>query len=572
MRIRSVDFTELFAPAVHLRVPDGLPGIPWGNLVHMRDSRHQLVRLAEGDSLVGDESESLFGGAIVLLQSPVPSSVLEQMVIVDGRKRLVTWQLMIDACRRTIEQHGAAMVARTLEPLLENPSHSITNDGQRRVVLPSQADRQEFAERLSLDSALLAENSGSHTGITTAHAWIMDATAEWLVRGDVVDRAQRLARVILHRIRVIVVEARAVENPVQVARQLTSSGTGVSAIDIVGQTLLDLLALPQQAADRAYQAFMAPLSDAWWSEPASGVLGTEPRHEQLLRAWIMARTGKVVYDFDLGPAFERYLRIATARPLDLLARLRDEAAPVRARLESALDPGSSDDPRTRFLYRMSALGSAEAIAALFWLDSDERASLSEDQRLVVLATIESHVVRRALTGLPHAGVGAGGQALLTYLMQYTGTRIGDDLAAATATQRDEEFYWPTDDDLRLVLPWRPVALELPESSARVILEALVEHQDGYGTVSRATTRVGLREATPEGDLDAAPVLRHVLGNLVLMDTWPPIDDNRDVPNRTVALIEACITLWPGPPNAVASAHDDEALAEALPWISSVGRS
>ncbi|MDO9590444.1 MAG: hypothetical protein Q7J04_04820, partial [Microcella sp.] len=521
-----------------------------------------------GDATVGDDAEAVFGGAIVVLLPATISSGLHEAMIVDGRHRLIAWQLLIDAARRAMKQQGAAMVARTLDALLENPAGATKTDEQRRVVMPSVPDRDEFIDRLTLDPALLSAEPRQRSGMAGTHAWLLDAAQEWLARGEPVDRAQRLARVISHRLSVIVIEARAEDNPLSIARQLGSGSPGLSAIHIVGQTLLDSLGLPADASSRAYQALLAPFMDDWWRAPVDGSPRAEPRNEQLLRAWIMARTMRVVHPMDLAPAFQRYLKISTVPPLDLLGRLRDEGVRLRALLESAVDPETDDDYRATFLYRMSALGSAEAIAVMMWLDADERASLTDEQRRTILATVESSVVRRALTGLPHFGVGAGGQALLSWLAQRPAHQVSGLLPSVIATQRHDEHYWPTDDDLRLVLPSRPIALELSEASARVILEALAEDELGYGTLSRATCRVALRYDAPSGDQEMMPLLRHVLGNLVLLGAWPADDHEADVTRRTSELIERCVRIWPGPPNAVdlagASGISDE-LDDTVAW-------
>lgn len=545
MRIRVADLSELFGPPVHLRSPAFLKPSRWAQFEAVRETWGEITLLAAGDPLVGDDADTVFGGAIVLLSPARQLAGLDEAIIVDGRHRLVAWQLLIDAARRAMAQQGATMVARTLEELLENPPGIAPDEEHRRVVLPSREDRQEFLDRLTLDARMLQPGDRGASGISAAHAWLIDAANEWLTSGDAMDRAQRLARVIMHRLRVIVIETRPFDNPMRIARQLASGGTPVNSVDIIGQTLLDALALPSDAADRAYQTFLAPFGDVWWAEPVEGRTSAESRLEQLTRAWLMARTLQVVSEADLGPAFHRYLRLSAGQPLDLLGRLRDEGVMLRELAEAARVPQAEDDPRALFLDRMSVLGCPEGVAVLLWLEADERRHIAADERASLLAVVESWVVRRVLSGLPVTGAGAGWQTVLTKLGGGPASGIADSIATALARADDDAHYWPRDDDLRLVLPARPIALELPESSARLVLEVLTEDAAGQGSVRRGQGSVLLVQAAPDGDDAVAPMLRHVLGNLTIADA-PMVDPERDVSRRTAALVERVIRRWPRP--------------------------
>ncbi|GAA1725508.1 hypothetical protein [Microcella frigidaquae] len=562
MRIRVLDLSELFGRTVHLRSPDFLGPSRWAQFEAVRETWAELARLAEGDPVVGDEAETVFGGAIVLLTPTRTRIGLDESIIVDGRHRLVAWQLIIDAARRAMADQGATMVARTLEELLENPASAVADEEHRHVVLPSREDRQEFIDRLTLDARLLQPGHLGSSGITAAHAWLLDAARSWLASGDAMDRAQRLARVIQHRLRVIVIEARPVDNPLRIARQLAEGGTAVTSVDIIGQTLLDALALPEDASGRAYQAFLAPFADPWWAEPAGGRPGTESRLEQLARAWVMARTLRVVTGSELAPAFHRYLHLSTAQPLDLMGRLRTEGGLVRELAEAGRDPARAEDVRARFLDRMSVLGCAEGIAVLLWLEADERRALPEEEKLAVLALLESWVVRRVLTGLPVSGAGTGWQTIFSNLAQGPAVDLVGRILRARVD--DEAHYWPSDDDLRLVLPARPIALELPESVARVLMEGLTEAGVGAGSVQRGAARVVLLHAEPSGDDAVAPMLRFVLGNLTLSEA-PVVDPDGDVSQRTAALIERVIRLWPSPPPTLPGAA-----APARGWPGTAG--
>lgn len=542
MRIRALDLSELFGPPVLLRSPEFLPSSRWAQFDAVRATWSELLRLADGDSVVGDEPESLFGGAIVLLIPTRQRHGVDEAIIVDGRHRLVAWQLLIDASRRAMAEAGATMIARTLEELLENPASAAADDDQRRVVLPSREDRPEFIDRLTLDLPLLRAGDRGASGIGAAHAWLLDAARSWLAAGDPLDRSQRLARVIQHRLRVVVIEARPIDNPLRIARQLTAGGTPVSSVDIVGQTLLDALALTDEQTRRAYEAFLAPFAHPWWAESVDDRAGSETRLEQLARAWLMSRTLRAVTEAELAPAFHRYLHSSTVAPLDLLSRLRVEGAMIRELAEAARDATAGTDPRALYLDRMSTLGCAEAIAVLLRLSPpDARVA---DDAAAVLAAIESWVVRRALSGLAVTGTGAGWQGVFAALDAGSASAIIARFAASR-TQAESD-YWPTDDDLRLVLPARPIALELPEAAARVLLEALSDDAHGAGAARRGDHRVVLLQSEPVGEAVVAPMLRHVLGNLTLADA-PVVDPVGDTSARTSTLIERVIRLWPGPP-------------------------
>lgn len=258
----------------------------------------------------------------------------------------------------------------------------------------------------------------------------------------------------------------------------------------------------------------------------------------------MARTRQVVTEAELAPAFHRYLHGSATPPLDLIGRLRDEGALLRELAEAGRSAAGSQDARAMFIDRMSVLGCAEAIAVLLWFAAPERRQVPESDERAALAALESWVVRRVLTGLPITGPGAGWQRVLALLGDGS---TGDLSARIAATCTDDEArYWPADADLRLVLPARPIALELPESTARVLLEALTDDAFGAGAVRHGDHPVVLREVQPTGDETMAPMLRHVLGNLTLADA-PVVEPDGDVTARTAALVERVIRRWPGPP-------------------------
>ena len=210
--------------------------------------------------------------------------------------------------------------------------------------------------------------------------------------------------------------------------------------------------------------------------------------------------------------------------------------------EAARGSTAGTDPRALYLDRMSTLGCAEAIAVLLRLSPPE--ARAADDEVSVLAAIESWVVRRALSGLAVTGTGAGWQAVFAALDAGSASAIIARFAASRSLA--ESDYWPTDDDLRLVLPARPIALELPEATARVLLEALSDDAHGAGAVRRGEHRVVLLQSEPVGEAVVAPMLRNVLGNLTLADA-PVVDPLGDTSARTAALIERVIRLWSGPP-------------------------
>lgn len=546
MRIRVTDLVDLFGPAVHLRMLEHLDPLTVDQMSAVRELWLQIVRLAEGDPLVGDDAEIVFGGAVVLTLPRTSRSALFEALVIDGRRRLVAWQVMLDASRRAMEAHGAGLIARTLEPMLTNPPATVATAAQRHVVLPSHGDREVFDARLTLDLRLVSTVPRSASGIAFAHAWLLDAVNEWLGRGDELDRAQRLARVLMHRLRVVVIEARAEENPLRIARQFQSGGVQAQVVDIVDQMLLDSAALPEASVERVYESFVAPLSDPWWRGAPDESLATEARHEQLLRAWTMAQTLQEVQPDDLAPAFARYLHLSSTPVLDLLDRLRTDLLHLRVQLESAVTAAGVGDPRATFLYRMSVLGCAKAIAVLVWLDAPERAGITEEDKLRVLAMIESWVMRRALSGMPYRGIWLGVQPILTALSHPDISTLTARVRHALAEARSDELYCPNDDDLRMVLPSRPFAVEMPESAARVVLEALREESSRDEEFVRTGRRVLVREENPGGEQELSPMVRYSLANLILDGLARLPEDDLDIARRTQLLIDRCIRVWPSP--------------------------
>jgi len=254
-----------------------------------------------------------------------------------------------------------------------------------------------------------------------------------------------------------------------------------------------------------------------------------------------------------------------------------------------------------FGYRTSVLES-EVVKPLFLcLHDPEEAPVPDDQMQRALAAVESWMVRRMLVRATTKNYNQIISEIIAQLISGKRPVAGEFIEDFLRGQSSDSRYWPDDSELRTELESLSAYRRLRRGRLRMVLEAIEDHlrgwkngMQGLGGERVPRGKLHIEHVMPrkwqsnwplsEGDSEAARDQRvHTLGNLTLLTAklnskvsnarWPGAGGKREalekhdvlllnrdllkvasdqwtdkaVQERTKALIEIVLQIWPAPP-------------------------
>lgn len=220
---------------------------------------------------------------------------------------------------------------------------------------------------------------------------------------------------------------------------------------------------------------------------------------------------------------------------DLLPRIHRAAARYRSWTEASERPEGSLTQLELFAHRAGVLETETIKPVLIWATDPDLPPMPADQLSRMLSALESWLVRRALLRLSTKNYNRFLADLLKLLASSPREQAGDLVVAELVAQDSVNTHWPGDDELRTELATLPIYRRLKRARVRMILEAIEDHERGFGTLHAPTAESRVRRGHcaiehvmpqqwekhwPIGSDPLAPSWReaviHVLGNLTLL--------------------------------------------------------
>lgn len=440
----------------------------------------QDVRRVAERLLEGIESNH-FLGAVVLQQLPNELGNLSSRAVIDGQQRLTTLQLLFDAIHGELDSRQLSAYASQVKALVENPEAYRTLGEDVYKVWPTNRDRPGFNEVMSTKYPVTyssLENADSQ--IAKAHQYFSEIVSLWLNEGDQESRGRALVDTISRHLQIVVIDLAFDEDAQEIFETLNARGTPLTAADLIKNFVFQRLEGSPQDIERAYHKYWQLFETPFWEEEVTAGRLVYSRSSLFLAQWLIAQTGQELTAREVFNRFKHYVEDLDQAVDQLLPRLHADALTYQTLVKASLVPNGQLDYLPLFLYRISTLDSQVFTSLVIWLKGSNLEPISEEQIRLVVASIESWVVRRAMLKLPTKRYNLIMVELLNQLRKISRAQVGEHVESFFANQSSVNSYWPTDDEIISELSRRPIFRRLARGRLRMILEALEDRRRGFG--------------------------------------------------------------------------------------------
>lgn len=532
----------------------------WDDLVELVETRRT------------DKTATHFIGSVVLAESPDNAAArMPRYLVVDGQQRLTTLSLLIAALRDHLVAMGddGARQAFDVQYLV-----NVFETGSPKL-LPTQADRTSY---LAVIGGIAS--AGSDDAVGKAYRYFRAKVAEYDDPDDPNDLVE-LESAILRGLAVVAVTAEATDNAYRIFESLNYTGKPLTQADLLKNYLFMRL---HDRAELIYNTVWLPLEKKLSSKDLELLfwLDLVQEDERAKQTEIYAGQQK-----RLGTLSEDEVEQEVRR----IAALGDVLAVV-------LDPRLDPDPDVRDrLERLKAWGSTTAMPLVIQiLDRRARGTLSSSRVVNALRILESYFVRRILSGRATGGLN---RTLLQAVRAVADEpEVDDALRRFLSTRRK---YFATDSQIRKSAQTVPLYWQGRAAQKKHIFQWLEEDLGSKEVVDPGSLTIEhvlpqtmsdeVRDLFAAGLPEGADVayeherVVHTLGNLTLTgynselsnrpfhekkaklatsgllmnqqiaahDAWGV----EEIAQRSAALAERIIELWPGPDESVNDAVSEE---------------
>jgi len=600
---------EIFYNPTRLVVPLFQRPYVWSRETQWEPLWDDIVRLVEVISN-HDEAGTHFLGAIVTQQVPSGLGSIPAANLIDGQQRLTTVQLLLDALHSELERRGYTRLAGQVLPLIENPENSWRRDEDRYKVWPTNRDRDAFATVMS-EPAPVDYDGLASSRMRDGHRFFAEQIAEWLDADPdkAEDRAWMLVPAIKDRLQIASISLDVNEDAQAIFETLNARGTPLSAADLIKNFLFQQV--PERDAEKAYLASWADFETPWWEKEITSGRVKNPRASLFLWQWLIART---LDDFPIREVFtqfKHYVNTVAKDVTTLLPQIKRAADRYRSLSEGAERQIGPLSRAELFNYRVGTLDSDVARPLLIWLDESEQVGIPDTDRIRILEILESWFVRRALVRAPSQG----SNRFLVDLLGHLSRQPKDGVAAALEQYLMDSHatvtFWPGDAEVRAALTTANFYGGYRRARVRLVLEALEDARRGYpgdrplamgpvvrekGTIEHLmpqTWRTHWTDPLTEAQAIERDQVVQRLGNLTLVTqtlnsrvsngTWAiksehfrkindvlitndalalasdGVWDEERIAERTEAMIDQILAIWPAPAGHVGLAAPAPAL-------------
>ena len=609
MKADTLTLKQVFSKNIRYVVPMFQRPYVWNKSKHweplwqdVRTTTERLLR-SLSDSGVANPAQAEeqtvphFFGAVVVDHIAGQVVDVEARHVIDGQQRLTTLQLLLDAVQQVVAEHGSDRDARLLAKLILNDPDVITKPDDRFKVWPTSVDQAAFRDAMDDDSDASIHGESP---IAKAHRFFVAEAESWITEGDDPEQRGSALSSALHGLfQLVVIDLEPHDNAQVIFETLNARGTPLLAADLVKNHVLQAAINVGLDAESLYRNHWETFDGPYWRHDVKQGRVVRPRVDMFLDFWLELQSGDEVPSHDVFPAFRRHLKAANNDVAGVVAAI-DRDSGVYRELHSLRD----HSPEGTFLYRWDALEAQVITPLLLWFFAQPDDALPAEQRRLALKSLESYLVRKAVTRRTAKNYNRLFLEALSEVksgdLSTAGTRLTEFLAAQTA----DANVWPDDVEFASALIREPLYKQLKRARLRVVLEALEddlrspksedEHiSRGSLTIEHLMPQAWTEAAWPlagEDDAIAESLRRnrllHSLGNLTLVTNklnpelsngpWshkrPRIEEhgvlrlhtdfkqielwNEDeIANRSATLAERAVQLWPHP-NSATPAFDE----------------
>lgn len=469
MQVNTITILEAFDSNYQLQVPFFQRPYVWGEDDQWEPLWDDIIRIVNDDR----EDPHHFLGAIILNPPPTHSNGVPKMHIIDGQQRLLTLQIILAAMRDAANDLNLFDERGQLEEMVQNSSSFASTRQERLKIFPAIPDRHAFSE-LILGTPPFDSNEST---LYSCYNYFKEKILGILDQIDLdYHTFDRLARKLVHMLqtglRVVRIELGEDDDPQVIFESLNARSQPLTAADLiknflVAESKLDGLTLEKahEKSDSVWRMFLA----SYWREKRSFGRQAHPKIDSFLFHFLSMKLERDVRMPSLYRDFKKWFYSVETPALGILEDIRKYGIVYQQFDKKSEQPKETKDGP--FFYKLSELNMTTCYPLLLWIYGLDERSLSLDNRLYVLNTIESFIFRREALNRTNKNYLTLFSRMLGDIAQ--GSRIENEIERLLLKGQDPSTSWPHDYELQEQIPVQPVKTGI----AKLILSQIVSDQE-----------------------------------------------------------------------------------------------
>ena len=482
MDVNILSLQKLFAHPVRYEIPRFQRPYIWDHERQWGPLWEDIQNIAEqcldpATNGLAPSEQGHFLGAIVLQQQPVPTSMLETRLVVDGQQRLTTLQLLLDAAQEVFEKCGDDNAAKRLELLVLNQTEFRGNNPDHAFkVWPTMTDQESF--RYAMRNNLSSEEY-KESPIVQAHEFFKLQIREWLANDPQV-RTGALEHALKDLLKLVVIDLDQSDDPHVIFETLNARGTPLLNSDLIKNMVLYEAERTGHITDDSKNLDQFwKFDDGFWREEIRQGRLLRPRIDAFLNYWLIMRMRKEIAMDEVFPEFRRYYENGEQAIEETVADMHSVG-----RVYRELEETSNSDIET-FIYRWRAMQMGVQTPVLLWLLSSK---VPPQQIKKGLLALESYTVRRMVCRKSSMGHNRLMIRLVDLLEESGENYAGDTIVKYLKEQETDSGLWPEDHDFEDAFINQPLYRLLTRTRLRMLLEGIEEELRTEKTESQVVTR------------------------------------------------------------------------------------
>lgn len=430
-----------------------------------------------------DVHQPHFLGAVVLQQFQNPVGTMQERTIIDGQQRLTTLQLLFDALHTELGSRGATQPALRVETLIKNNQAFWERPEDRFKIWPTNRDRPAFQEVMSAARPVdYASLKYRNSRIVKAHEYFAQRAKEWLDDDSdhLQTRASAIERAVREMVQVVIIDLTSEENAQEIFETLNARGAQLTAADLIKNFIFQRLSEINVDVESAFNHYWKDFETGFWETEISAGRVKNQRSSVFLNHWLIAKTGEEILAREVFYRFKNYVEYETEIGMDeLLAQIHRAGVIYQDFIKSADQLTGPVSTRSLFAYRTSVLESEVIKPLVLFLYDPDDTCIPDEQLTKALQVIESWLVRRMLVRATAQSNSQVIAQLIGHVRKTGRDTAGDVIENYLRKQQGMNWYWPDNKQLRSALRSLAFYSRLSRARARMVLEALEDHERGW---------------------------------------------------------------------------------------------
>lgn len=495
MDAKARDLNQIFDGTISFQIPLFQRPYVWSKEKNWEPLWDDIQGLLDYELQFGRHRKH-FLGAVVLEQLRNVAGSIEAHQVIDGQQRFTTLQLIMLAARDLAKGLDNEKYFDRFNDLVTNKASKVDYEHEKYKVWPTNRDREAFKalHELTTDADLTANTmtDGYRYFSSQLYSWISGVLDEVEVPEQAIDTEERLAalwKVISSGLQVVVINLGEDDESQVIFETLNARGTQLLPADLVKNYLFRKAQTEARDIEELYKRHWSAFDDKFWRKEVTQGRAKRPRIDLFLQHYLTLMMREEVRPAHLFESFKEYVENRQA-----LAELPEEQQPLKPKLTvmpvtteeqlkalsryaQAFKTFAEPPANSRlsiFLKRLEAVDTA-TVYPLLLLACDQLLPAKRQEFERFLTVIESFLVRRMVCGLTSKNYNRLFLDVIRTLDR-EGALTAENLKTVLQVSDGDSVRFPTDDEFKSSILYRPIYTALAQYKIRAVLEAIDQEQ------------------------------------------------------------------------------------------------